>query len=394
MLGRSLMLAATMVVAASQPASAGVARDAQTEALSQQLFPLLGTLGRSAQMVEQVRAQPALAATLAARAARVAACADAAACIAHALLWSDAERTALDAAIATSARAPLERANILADDGIAGQLRREIAGLNAIIATYALGEPSRYPTIDGPSVPVDSQEAKVRLQAAVALSGTPREGSAQTLDRSVELALALLDVNDRTDAIGFEPIDDGLNAAPMAHARRVNWKRYRYSAIILTGIGPEVLDMPLSPGGKYHVRLAANRFADGDAPFIIVSGGRAHPRGAMFAEAIEMRRALIDRYGVPPEAIVIEPYARHTTTNLRNATRRLMALGAPLDREALIVCNMTQSAYVESPLFADRNLKELGYQPGRIGQRLSPTELLFRPDPVSARVDPLDPLDP
>jgi hypothetical protein len=71
-----------------------------------------------------------------------------------------------------------------------------------------------------------------------------------------------------------------------------------------------------------------------------------------------------------------------------------MAMGAPLDRDALIVCNPSQSQYVESAIFAERNDKELGYQPGRIGPRVSPTELVFRPDRESARIDPLDPLDP
>ena len=149
---------------------------------------------------------------------------------------------------------------------------------------------------------------------------------------------------------GIEPIDGGENAAATARARAIDWSRYRYTAIIVTGIGPDMEDLPLSAGGKYHVRLAASRFAQGVAPFIIVSGGRAHPRATPYAEALEMRRALIERYGVPADAIVIEPYARHTTTNLRNALRRLMALGAPLDRQALIVCNPDQSRNIEKPV--------------------------------------------
>ena len=107
-----------------------------------------------------------------------------------------------------------------------------------------------------------------------------------------------------------------------------------------------------------------------------------------------MRAALIERYGIAPEAILLEPYARHTTTNLRNAARLLMAVGAPLDHDTLIVCNPGQSASIESPLFIKRNIDELGYQPGQIGKRLSPTELVFRAARASARVDPRDPLDP
>jgi hypothetical protein len=128
--------------------------------------------------------------------------------------------------------------------------------------------------------------------------------------------------------------------------------------------------------------------------FIIVSGAAVHPKGSRFVEAVEMRKALIERFHVPADRIVIEPYARHTTTNLRNATRRLVALGAPISQPALIVANAEQSRYIESPEFAARNPAELGYEPGSIGPRLSPFELEFRPSLRSLRVDPWDPLDP
>jgi hypothetical protein len=388
------VLAATILVAAMQPATAAEVRDRETEMLSARLFPMLDTIGGSPEAVARLRADPALSTVLAARAARAAGCAGAAPCIAEASLWSDPEQAALKAAVTRQAAGLLAQRRRVPDDGIDAGVAREVKGLNAIVQVYALGMPARYPLIDGPSAPFGGDEAKTRLRVAVALRDTPRKGSAQAIDPSVELALALLDVNDRTDAAGFEPIDGGDNAAAIARARSLNWKRYRYSAIILTGIGPEVADVPLSAGGKYHVRLAATRFAQGDAPFIIVSGGRAHPHSTPFTEAVEMRRALIDRYGVPADAIVIEPYARHTTTNLRNATRRLIDLGAPLDRDTLIVCNSEQSRYIEGPLFSERNQRELGYQPGAVGQRVSPTELTFRPSPASARIDPLDPLDP
>jgi hypothetical protein len=180
----------------------------------------------------------------------------------------------------------------------------------------------------------------------------------------------------------------------MKRARSLDWKRWRYTAIIVTGVGPETPDTALSPFGKYHVRLAADRFARGDIALIIVTGGRAHPRATRFTEAEQMRAALIERYGVPADAIVIEPYARHTTTNLRNATRLLATLGAPLDRDTLIVCNPGQSEAIASAAFVQRNLTELGYAPGKVGRRLSPTEVEFRPSPLSLRVDPRDPLDP
>lgn len=381
------ILAAAALIFVSVPASAGAASDRTTEALSRRLFPLFDRLGHDPAALARIAAQPALAAMLRARAERRDACGQDLPCVAQAMLWTQPEADALAGAV------PPASASASADDGAPAQAAREIEGVNIVVRTFALGQTPRYPDIDGAGT-LEPQERRARLQAATWLAQTPRALSVQALDPSIDFALALLDASNRTDAIGFEPLTGGTNAAALARARRTDWRRWRYSAMIVTGVGPEVADMPLSPFGKYHLRLAATRFAQGDIPFIIVTGGRAHPRATPFVEALEMRRALIDRYGVPADAIVIEPYARHTTTNLRNATRLLMAMGAPLDKDALIICNPGQSATIESPGFVRRNQAELGYVPGTIGARLTPTELPFRPSPLSARVDPRDPLDP
>jgi hypothetical protein len=381
------LLAAAMLSLASVPASAGAVRDIETETLSNRLFPLLDALGRDLPAMEAVRTKPEVAAMLRVRQERREACASDIGCLAQAMVWTSAESALL-------ARAAMQPAGAHAsDDGVAAQTAREIEGVNAIVRTFGLGQVPAYPQIDGAGT-IDPQEIRSRLQAAAWLSQTPRAASTQALDPSIEFALALLDGSDRADAIGFEPLAGGLNAPAMKRAKSLDWKRFRYSAMIVTGVGPEVPDMALSPFGKFHLRLAASRFAQGDVPFIIVTGGRAHPRATRFAEAEQMRKALIERYGVPADAIVIEPYARHTTTNLRNATRLLMAMGAPLEKDTVIVCNPGQSAAIESPAFAQRNIAELGYEPGKVGRRISPTELEFRPSPQSARVDPRDPLDP
>jgi hypothetical protein len=381
------MVTALAAAFAPVPASAGAARDGVTEALSQRLFPLLDAIGRDRATLDRLNARPGVATLLHARQDRRTACGPDLTCTAQAMIWTPAEAEAVSRAVATLPNLPA------AEDGPPAQIRREIEGINTIVRTYALGQVPSYPQIDGAGV-IEPQERQARLQAADWLSRTPRDRSAQALDPSIDYTLALLDVSDRTDAIGYEPLTGGANAPAMARAKTLDWRRYRFTAMILTGVGPEISGMPLSPYGKYHLRLAADRFAQGDIPFIIVTGGRAHPRATRFAEAEEMRRALIERYGVPADAIVIEPYARHTTTNLRNAARLLIAMGAPLDDDALIVCNPQQSAYIENARFTTRNADELGYQPGRIGRRFSPTELAFRPSRTSTRIDPRDPLDP
>lgn len=354
--------------------------------MAARLFPVLTGAGGARAKTDVY--SPALASMLAARAQRMAICNMVADCVLHAAIWRSAERELLAQNIAEEGRAA-----IAADDTLRAQAWREVDGVNSILDVYGLHQPPRYPEIDGPVRAVDGKSEDRNTEVAMVLSPATSNDIA-ALDPSIGLALALLDANDRDQAVRYEPLDASLNGPALARARAIDWSKYRYTAIIIPGVGPDDLDTPLSAAGKLNVRLAATAFADGVAPFIIVTGSAVHPRGTRFAEAIEMRRALIERYAIPLEDIVVEPYARHTTTNLRNATRRLIALGAPLDRDTLIVTNIRQSAYIEGAEFAARNARELGYQPGEIGHRLSPNALLFRPSSASARIDPRDPLDP
>ncbi len=66
------------------------------------------------------------------------------------------------------------------------------------------------------------------------------------------------------------------------------------------------------------------------------------------------------RYGVPDNAIVVDPYARHTTTNLRNATRLLFRMGARMDKPVVIMKLDGLTEYILSKEFAARCRKGLG----------------------------------
>lgn len=380
--GIPCVTAPTAVAQAAQPAAVA---DAGLGALSQRLFPLFTALGRDKGAMAALMRQSSVRDLMSVRSKRLTACQLEPGCIAQALIWPDSEIEVLANALPGGLRA--------FDDGVAAQARRELQGTNVILGSYGLGQVPAYTAIDGAGT-ISPIERRAWQQAALWMSQAPRLGSVQPLDRSFDFALALLDGSTRSDAIGFLPLDSGLNAAAFAHARRIDWGDFRYSALIVTGIGPELDGMPLSPGGKYHLRLAAQQFARGEAAFIIVSGGRAHPFNTPFAEAVEMRTALINRYGIPADRIVIEPHARHTTTNMRNAARLLMAMGAPLTQDTLIACNPVQSENIASPAFVARNDRELGYQPGIAGARTSRTTLEWRPAASSARIDPRDPLDP
>jgi hypothetical protein len=140
--------------------------------------------------------------------------------------------------------------------------------------------------------------------------------------------------------------------------------------------------------------IAARRFRDGKAPFILTSGGHVHPSQTEYSEAIEMKRDLMERFHIPAEAIVVDPHARHTTTNMRNAARLLYRYGFPFERKALVTTDLSQSQYIENPDFAKRCASELGYMPFRLLGRTSPFDLEFLPLIESLQIDPQDPLDP
>lgn len=386
-------LAFGLAVAGIQPGLAAPAPDAAIARLGQRLFPVLISLDTSAEPA-------AVRAMLAQRAQRQAACAAAAPCRIAAAAWTDAEAALVaDLAGQTVSAANAKRASgakptPASNDEARAAVRREIAGLNGILRVYGTGAPTRYSQIDGPIAQPGSDRFATDITAAAALAELGSHDPVSALDASIALALALLDVNNRDEAVAFGSLDSGFNRAAFDRAAGLDWPRFRYSAILVLGVGPDDLATPLSPLAKLNVRNAAQRYFDGVAPFLIVSGGTVHPRGTHFAEAMEMRRALIERYHVPADAVIVDPYARHTTTNLRNASRLLMAMQVPLDRDVLIVTNPVHSRYVEGPEFAARNLAELGYQPGTIGKRVSPYEIAFRPSALSARIDPADPLDP
>ncbi len=374
-----LALLLCMALAAVQPVFAAAADDKVITTLGKRLFRVVTAMDKT-QAGKEVRLM------LAERARRLAACTDAV-CKIDASAWKEEEIGLVSAMAATNGTPAQagERRNAV---------RRELAGLNAILDVYGKGGTPPYPEIDGPVGKKGSQRLAADIAVAAAIGEAGRDEAVSAFDPSIGLALALIDVNDRLDAIAFEPLDGGLNSDAFQRARTLDWSHYRYTAIIVLGAGPEDLLTPLSARGKLHVKVAAQRYFSGLAPFIIVSGAAVHPRETRFVEAVEMRRALIERYAVPADAIVIEPYARHTTTNLRNASRLLMSMKAPMDHDALVLSDPRHIDAMESSEFVARNQRELGYQPGKVGQRTSPFDIAFRPSPDSARVDPLDPLDP
>jgi hypothetical protein len=211
---------------------------------------------------------------------------------------------------------------------------------------------------------------------------------------SLQFALSLLQINNRDESGRHEPLEVKENVAALHHIASIAWKNFAYSVIVVPGSGPDRLAWSLSPLSRLRIEIAARRFKEGKAPLILVSGGYVHPNQTPYSEAIEMRKSLIDDFGVPIDAIIIDPHARHTTTNLRNAARLIYRYGIPFERKALITTDEFQRTYIESDAFASRCEQELGYQPATIRGRVSIFDLEFTPRRDSLQIDAMDPLDP
>ncbi|HXW90992.1 MAG TPA: YdcF family protein [Terriglobales bacterium] len=266
-------------------------------------------------------------------------------------------------------------------------------GVNRLYRVYALGENLPSAKIDGPLYEAGSDSLRHDLESAL---GAEIDGASTDVFFSAwaHLGFDLLVIQQRTEAGRYEPLEEGENAAAFARARTTDWKAQRYTAILVPGIGLSEGESGVSPMGSFRIRMASRRWREGLAPFIIVSGGHVHPNRTPYSEAVEMKRALIAQYHIPEAAVVVDPYARHTTTNLRNATRLLFRMGAPFEKAMVITSSEDGSQYIQSREFADRCARELGYQPVDLLDRLSPFDLAAHPNLISLHADLQDPLDP
>lgn len=269
-------------------------------------------------------------------------------------------------------------------------------GINHIINVYALGEEGRYPAIDSARFYVRSGYYRAVLQDLISgMEQSNDEGGAGLFfEPSLTFGLQLLELNDRDEAARFEPLRALENRKAYEHVRAVDWEKYPYSVILVPGQGPQVPGLELDAIAKLRGRLAAQRFRQGKAPFIIVSGGYVHPFQTPFNEAKEMKEYLMEELGIPEHAILIEPHARHTTTNFRNAARLMFSYGIPTDKMALVTTTMKQSFYITDRRLYERSLRELGYVPYELFERISRNDVEFKPRVESFQADPTDPLDP
>ncbi len=269
----------------------------------------------------------------------------------------------------------------------------EARGINHVLEVYAEGKKPNYPAIDSIAFNVKSRNYGT---LAYDVTETARQEGSMSLffGPSLHYALRWLEVNGRNEAADYEPIQSTVNKAAFEKAMKTDWSKFKYSLILIPGSGPSDPAVALSPVGMLRCRMGALRYFEGLAPFIVVSGGRAHPFKTKYSEAFEMKKYLMEELHVPEVAIILEPHARHTTTNLRNTVRLLFRYGMPLDKPCLITTSRSQSLSIGSPAFAERCRREIGYLPYRLGERLSDTDLEIFPSLNSLQIDNDEPLDP
>ncbi|RYY09858.1 MAG: YdcF family protein [Chitinophagaceae bacterium] len=264
-------------------------------------------------------------------------------------------------------------------------------GINHIFDIYLAGKKPRYPGIDGASFTHTDKEYLEKVKQAVQYIMQRKGIEALFYGLPMLTALKLLDLNGRDEAVRYEPLNE-INRAAFKQVRSTNWEQYKFSAILVPGLGPQNSGIPLDPGGARRCDMAAAQFKKGEAPFIIVSGGHVHPNKTPYSEAIEMKNYLVNRLKIPEEAVIAEPYARHTTTNIRNAARLVFAMNMPAEKPVLIVTDFFQSTYI--PMMKSRFLEELGYLPYQEISKVKSVGVSFIPDISALQINPLDPLDP
>jgi len=192
-----------------------------------------------------------------------------------------------------------------------------------------------------------------------------------------------------------------LNAAALAAIAKTDFAGYPWQLLIVPGYTPPDAKRPMHvdevAAARSRLDLARKDLLDERrAPFALVVGGSVHPPGTPLNEALMMREYLIAK-GVDAGRILIDPWSRHSTTNVRNAGRLMLAhnLGVGLIVTGFETPLFDQSFYFGHPTLSTFTLRckaDLGYEVGDL-DAADDHHVVYRPNP--SVVTPLltDPLD-
>jgi len=270
---------------------------------------------------------------------------------------------------------------------------QDAQGLNFLIGVYAEGRKPNYPNIDSVAFNVQANGySRLLYSLDYLVLHECKDGKLFFLP-SLTAAQRLLELNERQQAADYEPMEKEENKAAFEKIKTIKWEAYKYSVIMVPGAGPEESTVALSAEGMLRCRLAALQFRKGLAPFIVTSGGKVHPYKTKYCEALEMKKFLVETLHIPTAAVIIDPHARHTTTNMRNTVRLIYHYHIPFSKPGITCTTRGQSTMIETTLVA-RCMKELNEAPYRNGVRLSETEMEFYPLMEALHINPSEPMDP
>lgn len=248
--------------------------------------------------------------------------------------------------------------------------------------------------LNGAIITYANELTAAQLQTALNLVIAQHAAPMNFFTPAMTMTLAILDADNRDNAAEDEPIDQGENKAVLANIPSIDFSQYAFSMLVVPGIGPTDSTTMISDGSKTHADLAAARFAAKYAPIFALTGGRVHPDRTTYAEALEMKNYLMTTYAIPENVIMVDPYARHTTTNLRNVSRLAFRYGVPTTKPALVVTDYGQTLTINSDTFLTTSQTEMGLVAWREVAELSQNDTCFLPSVIVLQQNGADPLDP
>lgn len=134
-------------------------------------------------------------------------------------------------------------------------------GMNRIFDVYLAGKKPRYAAIDSISFNTSDPEffRLVKQELSTVIS---RKHSRLHIIYELPLACALktLIINGRDEAIRYEPLTAGINAAAFAAAQRTDWSRYQYAAMLVPGFGPDEPNVRIGQRGIERCKMGAARW--------------------------------------------------------------------------------------------------------------------------------------
>jgi hypothetical protein len=124
-------------------------------------------------------------------------------------------------------------------------------GINYLIDQFGLGKKMRYPLIDSPNYVVNTPYYKTVLKDIFASLDEVTDNMDLFYKPSLQVALQLMQANDRDEPARFEPLEAGENKLAFEKVHQTQWGKYPYAAIVIPGNGPPLNTTPISPDIRY-----------------------------------------------------------------------------------------------------------------------------------------------